>query len=135
MPARGNAPGTFPSTSSALQGRRIPAPLQGAPIDSETQGVALGYHAPAPSAPEPNSSEKFAQGPLSGYLFLLRKGHELIAEAADSHQMAGLSGLFLDIPAQTNHEIVYGARVRILVEAPNVLEDCFSGNRMPRILD
>src|SRR6267378_4359366 len=39
-------------TSSALQGRRIPAPLQGAPIDSETQGVALGYHAAAPSAPE-----------------------------------------------------------------------------------
>jgi hypothetical protein len=31
----------------------IPAPLQGAPIDSETQGVALGYHAAALSAPEP----------------------------------------------------------------------------------
>jgi hypothetical protein len=29
-------------TSSALKGRRIPAPFQGAPIDSETQGVALG---------------------------------------------------------------------------------------------
>jgi hypothetical protein len=42
MPARGNAPGTCPSMCSALQGRRIPAPLQGAPIDSETQGVALG---------------------------------------------------------------------------------------------
>jgi len=27
--------------------------LQGAPIDSDTQGVALGYHAAAPSAPEP----------------------------------------------------------------------------------
>jgi len=26
----------------ALHGRRIPAPLQGAPLDSETQGVALG---------------------------------------------------------------------------------------------
>jgi hypothetical protein len=42
-------------TSSALQGRRIPAPLQGAPIDSETQGVALGCHAAAPSAPESKS--------------------------------------------------------------------------------
>src|SRR6266481_4678590 len=40
-------------TTSALKGRRIPAPLRGAPIDSETQGVALGYHAAAPSAPEP----------------------------------------------------------------------------------
>jgi hypothetical protein len=40
-------------TSSALQGRRIPAPLQGAPLDSETQGVALGWHPAAPSAPEP----------------------------------------------------------------------------------
>src|SRR5467141_1059855 len=39
-------------TSSALKGRRIPAPLQGAPIDSETQGVALGCHAAALSAPE-----------------------------------------------------------------------------------
>src|ERR1700704_6489164 len=35
------------------KGGGIPAPLQGAPIDSETQGVALGYHAAAPSAPEP----------------------------------------------------------------------------------
>ena len=30
MPARGNAPGTCPSTCFALEGRRIPAPLQGA---------------------------------------------------------------------------------------------------------
>src|ERR1700730_400025 len=40
-------------TSSALHGRRIPAPLRGALLDSETQGVALGYHAAAPSAPKP----------------------------------------------------------------------------------
>src|SRR5467141_2642288 len=52
MPARGNAPGTCPSPCPALQGRRIPAPLQGAPIDSETQGVALGWVAAALSAPE-----------------------------------------------------------------------------------
>jgi hypothetical protein len=38
----------------ALKGRGIPAPLQGAPqsIDSETQGVAPGWHPPALSAPE-----------------------------------------------------------------------------------
>src|SRR5467141_850141 len=52
MPARGNAPGTSPSTCSALQGRRAPLPLQGAPIDSETHGVALGWSAAALSAPE-----------------------------------------------------------------------------------
>src|SRR5467141_5125592 len=52
MPARGNAPGMCPSTCSALQGRRNPPPLQGAPIDSETQGVAMGWSAAALSAPE-----------------------------------------------------------------------------------
>src|SRR6266404_8111809 len=41
-PARGNAAGTCPSTCCALQGRRIPPPLQGAAINPETQGVALG---------------------------------------------------------------------------------------------
>src|SRR3979490_1452422 len=52
IPARGNAPGTCTNSCSALQGLRIPAPLQGAPIDSETQGVALGWSAAALSAPE-----------------------------------------------------------------------------------
>jgi len=38
----------------ALKGRKDPAPLQGAKrsVDAETQGVALGWHAPALSAPE-----------------------------------------------------------------------------------
>ncbi len=52
MLARGNAPGRFPSRCSALKGRRIPAPLQGASINSETQGVALGWSAAALSAPK-----------------------------------------------------------------------------------
>src|SRR5467141_3331896 len=52
MPARGNAPGTCPSPCSARQERRIPAPLQGAPIDPETQAVALSWSAAALSAPE-----------------------------------------------------------------------------------
>jgi hypothetical protein len=51
IPARGNAPGSCPSRISALQGRRIPPPLQGGPINSETQGVALGWSAAALSAP------------------------------------------------------------------------------------
>src|SRR6266566_3493652 len=50
MPARGNAPGMDPSICSALQGRRIPPPLQGVPINSETQGVALGWSTGALSA-------------------------------------------------------------------------------------
>src|SRR3981189_2681009 len=53
MPARATPRECVRGTSSALQGRRIPAFFQGAPIESETQGVALGYHAAAPSAPEP----------------------------------------------------------------------------------
>jgi hypothetical protein len=40
-----------------LQGRRIPPPLQGAPIDSETQGVALGWSAAALSAPQSKLSK------------------------------------------------------------------------------
>ena len=52
MSARGNAPGKCPSSCSALQGRRIPPPFQGALIDSETQGVAQGLRTPALSAPE-----------------------------------------------------------------------------------
>src|SRR5882672_12437838 len=54
MPARGNAPGTCPRyLFRPARAEGIPAPLQGAPIDSETQGAALGCHAAAPSAPEP----------------------------------------------------------------------------------
>jgi hypothetical protein len=52
MLARGNAPGMCPSRCPALKGRRSPAPPQGAPIDSETQGVALGWSATALSAPK-----------------------------------------------------------------------------------
>src|SRR6266436_1991860 len=69
MPARGNAPGTSPSTCSALQGRRTPLPLQGTPIDSETQGVALGWSAAALSAPESKLCEsEFAS--LDGWPFV-----------------------------------------------------------------
>lgn len=50
-PARGNAPGMWSRRGSAPPGRRIPAPLQGAPIDSECQGVALGWNTEALSAP------------------------------------------------------------------------------------
>jgi len=42
-------PGNMSEGLLPLQGRRFCA-LQGAPIDSETQGVALGYHAAALSA-------------------------------------------------------------------------------------
>src|SRR5467141_5600 len=52
MPARGNAPGTCSSTCSALQGRRVPSPLLGAPINSENQRVAPGLSATALSALE-----------------------------------------------------------------------------------
>ncbi len=50
--SRGNAPGTCPSRNSALKAWRFPAPFQGAPINTETQCVALGWSAAAPSAPK-----------------------------------------------------------------------------------
>jgi hypothetical protein len=40
-----------------MQGRRIPPPFQGVLIDSESQGVALGWNAAAP-APAPCSSAR-----------------------------------------------------------------------------
>jgi hypothetical protein len=55
MSARGNTPGDRPHVlSSALTGRRFPAPLRGAPqwIGSKTQAAALAYHPPSLSAPE-----------------------------------------------------------------------------------
>ena len=45
--------GSVPRTCTALKGRRNPAPFQGAPFDSQTQGVALGLHPAALSAPQP----------------------------------------------------------------------------------
>jgi len=57
--AEDDSPGQRPGgrseiSSSALKGRRFPAPFQGAPqsVDSETQGVAQGQLAAALSAPE-----------------------------------------------------------------------------------
>jgi len=55
MLARGNAQGIAPQTIlPALKGRKEPAPLQGAKgmLGAGTQGVALGWHASALSAPE-----------------------------------------------------------------------------------
>src|SRR5216683_778185 len=79
--------------------------------------------------------EKGESVPLRGHILLIRKRNELVAEAADSYEVAGFGRFFLDVPAQTHDEIVDGARVRILVEAPYVLEDRFSGNRMAGVLD
>jgi hypothetical protein len=53
MTARGKAPGKCSCRCSGLQGRRIPAPLQGATDRFRTQGVALGLNPSALSAPEP----------------------------------------------------------------------------------
>src|SRR6266481_7914982 len=84
MLARGNAPGTCPSPCSALQGRRIPAPLQGAPIDSETQGVALGLRAAALSAPETKlCKSEFTI--LGGWLFM----RWLTVETETTNHVAG----------------------------------------------
>jgi len=55
MPARGNAPGiTSQAIMSALKGRRDLAPFQGAKrsVNAGTQGIALGLHSAALSAPE-----------------------------------------------------------------------------------
>jgi hypothetical protein len=51
---------------SALKGRKHPAPLQGAKQsdDAGTQGVALGYHAQALSAPEDPEDAKLSSRTL-----------------------------------------------------------------------
>ena len=68
-------------------------------------------------------------------VLLFGERHKLVAETADSYQVTGFGRFFLDIAAQTDDEIVDGTRVRIFVEVPYVLENCFSGNGMARILD
>src|SRR6266404_831992 len=67
---RGNAPGTCPSPCYALQGRRIPPPLQGGSIHTETQGVALGLRPAALSAPE-SKVRKFEFTSLETWLFMI----------------------------------------------------------------
>jgi hypothetical protein len=51
----------------------IPSPFQGGPIDSETQGVALGWSAAALSAPESKIS-KFEFTNFDSWPFLRRPG-------------------------------------------------------------
>jgi len=67
--------------SSALKGRRIPAPSQGAPrrIDSETQGVALGWHPAALSAPgDVESSESESCDDRRANIFVSATSGDLI---------------------------------------------------------
>ena len=51
MPAQGNALGYSQAKFQALKGRNIVPPLQGwAPVDANTQGVALGWFVAGPLA-------------------------------------------------------------------------------------
>src|ERR1700730_15312165 len=82
-----------------------------------------------------NSLQSYVLVPLSGHVLRVRKGNEFVTETSHGYQVAWFGRFFLDIPAQTHDEIIDGARVRIFVEVPYVLEDCFSGNRMAGVLD
>jgi hypothetical protein len=62
--------GSVPRTCIALKGRRNPAPFQASPFDSQTQGVALGLHPAALSAPQARSRKSeftFFDASLSDY--------------------------------------------------------------------
>ena len=53
-------------------------------------------------------------------------GEEPIAYAADREEMLRLGGIFFDVAAEADDEIVYGAGVGVFVEAPDVFEDGFA---------
>ena len=42
--------------------------------------------------------------------------------------MLGLGGVFFDVAAEADDEVVYGAGVGVFVEAPDVFEDGFAGD-------
>lgn len=50
-------------------------------------------------------------------------GEEAVADAADGEQVGGFGGVVFDITAQADDEVVDGAGVGVLVDAPDVFED------------
>src|SRR5213076_2390902 len=64
----------------------------------------------------------------SGSLPLLRLCHKSISHSTHREQMARLCRIVFDIAPQADDEIVYGARVRVFVQAPDFFQNRFAGH-------
>jgi len=59
--------------------------------------------------------------------------NELVSESSNGKQIAGLRGLGLNITAQAHNKVVYGPRIGIFVQIPDILENRLSGHGMSQI--
>jgi hypothetical protein len=67
----------------------------------------------------------------------LRSGlrHEAIADAADGEEVAGVCGVGFEVAAEADEEVVDGAGVGVLVDAPDVFEELFAGDDLVGALE
>src|SRR5690348_16657668 len=76
-----------------------------------------------------------APGARAASLLGRRRRDEAVADASHREHVTGLGGLGLDVLAQPDDEVVDGARVGVLAEAPDVLEHRLAGYRTPLVVD
>ena len=55
-------------------------------------------------------------------------GQKTIADAAHSLEKNRLGGIVFNVTAQTNYEVVDGARIRILVHPPDLFQQLLAGD-------
>src|SRR5579883_560121 len=67
----------------------------------------------------------------------LRPGlrNEPVTHAADGEQVPRMGGVVFDVPAQPHDEIIDGAGVGVLVQAPDLFEHVLTGNRAALVPD
>src|ERR1044071_3019288 len=62
-------------------------------------------------------------------------GDEAVADAADGEEVARARGLVLDVLAQTHDEVVDGARVGVVPQAPDLFEQGLARDDLARAAD
>ena len=60
-------------------------------------------------------------------------GQETIADAAHGLKKNRLSGIVFNVTAQANHEVVDGARIRILVHSPDLFQQLLARDDAPLV--
>ena len=55
-------------------------------------------------------------------------GEEAVADAANGDEVLGVGGVVFDVAAEADDEVVDGAGVGILVDAPDLFEDLLAGD-------